>query len=344
MPYNPGISFDASPIANGLASAGQNIAQGLIERARKREEKEKWASAVKTLQPIVAEMSGGKIDLSQDTPKEAIPSLINLAENYQREQREAPLRKLQIENEQLRQLISRSELDQAAVNAAALKGSARYLADDPTRYQPTGIMKPGKDNTIHGAANAALALQSYVNQGGSDPRVLAQLGDLAAAQLRATNRPQPGLRNLGQAYGKDVMGVVDAQGNVKVIDDPNTKTGTPTQRKKLIEERDYFRSIGRDDLVAGYDEALANLDNREKPLTLNEFLVSPQLSGRFKDDYSAYRAAWSQMQGKLKSTTPGAADQPTRKLTAKEQQAYNWALANPDDPRAAKIRQELNLD
>ena len=51
--------------------------------------------------------------------------------------------------------------------------------------------------------------------------------------------------NFGQAYGRDVIGLQDAQGNVKVMDNPEDQNAMQTQRGKLIKERDYWKSAGR---------------------------------------------------------------------------------------------------
>jgi len=224
MAYNPGITYTGGEsIARGIEQAASSLMGGIMERSQKRQEKEKLAAATKALQPMIEKLAPGSgVDLTKDVPKEAIPQFIQLAGEISRRQQETPLREVQLENEKLRQRLSQSEIDRAAANAAALPEAATgFTSGDPSR-----------------------AMASYLQKGGNDPRVLAELGDLAAAQARGAGRGMPGLQKFGMdASGRPVEGLVDAQGNVKYIEPP--KTEDPVAKPFKIGNRQLYR-VGSD--------------------------------------------------------------------------------------------------
>lgn len=200
--YAPGTHYNPGPIGHGIASGMGQIADAMLQNAQKREEKERWAKTVEKLQPIIDQQTGGKVRLDKDTPKEAIPSIMQFADNLEREQREAPLRAIQMENEKLRQRISQQELEDAAGHAAALPEAAKYLQ--------TG--------------DALTAFTTYTAKGGRNARTLAELGDLARAQMAAGAKPKPIVfaseKDLAARYPADKYDykmVPDAEtGNVRV--------------------------------------------------------------------------------------------------------------------------------
>lgn len=73
---------------------------------------------------------------------------------------------------------------------------------------------------------------------------------------------------------------------------------------KLMAERDAAKTP---EDKANYERAIANVHagQQERPLNLNEFMNSPGLSGKFNDDYGAYRESYSVQIAKVKQ--PGAA-------------------------------------
>lgn len=169
--YAPGITYTGGEsIARSLDSAFSDIAGGIMERSKKRQEKEQLAAATKALQPLVEKLAPGSgVDLTKDVPKEAIPQFIQLAGQISEQQRIAPLRDLQLENEKLRQRISQQQIDEAATNAAALPDAAAGFSGGDYRG----------------------AMGNYLSKGGRDPRILAELGDLAQAQAKAAGTPKP---------------------------------------------------------------------------------------------------------------------------------------------------------
>jgi hypothetical protein len=234
MPYAPGISYDSRPLLEGINQGISGLADGIIQRAQERKQKEQMAKAVETLNPLINKMAPGLgVQLDKDTPKEAIPQVIALAGQIEQAQREAPLRALQVENEQLKRRISQKELDDAATNAAALQSAAPFL--DPNRVELPDYstiranLDAGKSlpDPVRGP-NYAGAIGAYVGKGGMSPQVLAQLGDLAQTQTKGlANRVPQGLTNFGtDASGRPVQGLVDAQGNVRYLEPPKSEQPT----------------------------------------------------------------------------------------------------------------------
>ncbi len=186
MAYAPGIQpIGGQLIGQGLAQGLGGLAQGIMQRAQKRQEKEQLGKAVESLQPLVDQLAPG-VKLDKDLPKEAIPQVIQLADHLNRQQKEAPLRAIQLENEQLRKRLSQQELDRAAADAAALRDAGAAFAG-------------GAPET---------ALPAYLNKGGSDPRVLAQLGELAMGA--------------GQPAGKQAPQEITLPGGERVAFSPST--------------------------------------------------------------------------------------------------------------------------
>lgn len=222
MPYAPGIQHRAGEfIAAGLDQGIGAIAGAIMERAQRRRQKEEWAKAAANLQPLIDQLApGAGIRLDKDTPKEMVPQLIQIAGQLARDAREKPLRDLQVENEKLRQRISQQELDAAAKNAEALVAAAPFLAPSVAFPEALRADAPGKPAPMR-PADYPRAMATYLGRGGTDPRVLAQIGELAHESLRASTRTPPGLQDFGQdAWGRPVQGLVDAQGNVSRIAPP----------------------------------------------------------------------------------------------------------------------------
>lgn len=255
MAYAPGVqSMGGQFIAQGVQQGLASLAQAILGRAEERKRKDDMAEAVKTLQPLIEKMAPGSgINLSKDTPKEAIPQVIQLAGEVGRMQREAPLKSLQVENERLRQRISQQELETAADNAAAAGAAAPFL--DPNRSE---LPDPSAVKTAFDAGQPVPAgrkgpdyvgaMSSYLGKRGQDPRMLAQLGDLAQQQMRGNARGEPGLRNFGKdASGRPVEGLVDAQGNVKYITPP--KEAKDVAEPFKIGGKEFFK-VGNDILDA----------------------------------------------------------------------------------------------
>lgn len=225
MAYAPGISYTGGEsIARGIETAAASLAGALIQRAEKRKQKEEWAAATAKLQPLVDRLAPDSgIKLDQDTPKELVPQLIQVAGTLERETREKPLRDIQLENERLRLRLSQGEIDTAAKNAEALGAAGRDLT--PQVDFPAALRRDaqGRPPPMR-APNPSAALATYLNRGGTDPRMLAQLGDLAQTQLKNSNRTPPGLQSFGaDAWGRPVQGLVDAQGNVSRIAPPTDR-------------------------------------------------------------------------------------------------------------------------
>lgn len=192
MAYNPGISYRGGDyIAAGISQGVESIVGGLMQRAKQRQQKEEWSKAAPQLQALVERLAPGSgIKVDKDTPKEMVPQLLQVAGSLQREQQEAPLRAIQLENEQLRRRISQRELDEAATNADALRGAAPMLRGETEAEmrQRGGMLAPGQTRGQMRAADPGAAFASYAERGGTDPRVLAQLGELAAASMNGEHK------------------------------------------------------------------------------------------------------------------------------------------------------------
>lgn len=205
MPYAPGISYDSSPIGNGLAQAGGALAQAMLANAHKREEKEKWQKTIQALQPMFDQQTGGKVKLDKDTPKEAIPSLIQFAENAQRTAQEKPLRDLQMQNQQLQLQLAQQTLQQHQTDTNA----ARMASDPQAAGFAQQIARGANFNQLDPNKGPDSRLAAFLAAGGRDPSTVNALERLDAQAMRS-NRTGPALVNLGtDAEGNPVQGVYD---------------------------------------------------------------------------------------------------------------------------------------
>jgi len=246
MPYAPGITYDHRALSDGIDDGIAGIAQAILSNSKRRREKEETAKAIETLQPMIEKMApDAGVKLDKDIPKEMIPQVIALAGHLEQQKREAPLTELRMENERLRQRISQSEIDQAATNAAALRGAGAFLSPDnvnlPDPNEVTAAFQSGRPvpQSTRGA-NPERALATYAGGGGSDPRMLAELGGMVQDQARNQPRVPGGLQTFGRdASGRPVQGLVDAQGNVRYIDPP--KTEEPTAKPFKIGDRKMYQ-------------------------------------------------------------------------------------------------------
>lgn len=283
--YNPGITYDASPIERGLSNFGQGLADGLLERSKKREEAEKLQALRAYFEPVVNRMSGGKVSVA-GAPKEAIPMLYKRAIELEQIARDAPLQELELENVRLRNRLSQRALDEAATNALALQEA----------YQPwKGV--PYKKPTSQGA------LETYVRRGGTDPKIMDQLSTAALAQqerdgsrINFTEDPISGKRFATYGNQMQPSGL-----------NPKLTSATPDVRKIVVGGATYF--VGPGDRY---------FDAEGRPITFGS--AGPRLGGLLDGD-----------------TSPVG-------LNAEDQAALDWADRNPNDPRAAKIRQKLGLN
>lgn len=265
--YAPGITYDSSPITRGIETAAAAIMDGLQRRAKARHQKEEWEKAHPEIQKYIDGIAPGSgINVGKDTPKELIPEMLSRAAAFKKEQTEAPLRDLQQKNEALRLRISQAEMDAAAKNAEAL-GAAAPLLRSRVAF-PAALRRDaqGQPPPMNGPDyNAAMA--TYVGRGGTDPRMMAQLGDLAQQAMKAGGRTPPGLQSFGaDAWGRPVQGLVDAQGNVSRIAPPTDDKATPSQLDRLVRERDAWKAQGRGDIVAAYDDYIKKLGSQNSLL------------------------------------------------------------------------------
>ena len=230
MAYAPGVQHRGGELlAAGIMQGVEGLADGILQNAQKRREKEQLQAAIATFQPMMDKLApGAGVKLDKDLPKEAIPQVIQLASQFEQQQREAPLRELQIENERLKQRLSIQDIESAATNAAAAKAAGNRLGPQlPDAGAVGAAFKAGAPIPTSQMGNAGDAMTSYLREGGTDTRMLAELGGLAQAQARGAPRAPGGLVNFGNdAYGRPVQGLVDAQGNVSTIKPPTAEDQT----------------------------------------------------------------------------------------------------------------------
>lgn len=185
--YNPGVQ---NRVGELLAGGIDGLTEGILANARKRKEKEDRKKMTQLFQPIIDKMApGAGINLDKDMPKEAVPAAISLAKDFEREQREKPLRDLQTENERLRQRISQREIDEAGDNALAMQRAGRFLRPETTAdFGARGGFVMREPAPQRASADPMAALSDYMSNKGTDPRVLAQLGQLAQEQMQASGK------------------------------------------------------------------------------------------------------------------------------------------------------------
>jgi hypothetical protein len=81
------------------------------------------------------------------------------------------------------------------------------------------------------------------------------------------------------------------------------------------------------------------------PTLTNDLMASLVANGgvTVDDDNNILSIDAAKINSTFQQRLAGEATQPTRTLSAQEQQALDWANSNPNDPRAAQIKQKLGL-
>jgi hypothetical protein len=165
----------------------------------------------------------------------------------------------------------------------------RRAADDAAREQ----------KAFRAAAAAYIGTEdpvgAYLEAGGSNPQSVAVLMREKGFEPTETTLPS----------GAQVIKNTPRS----VIPNPMQQRPTrapETELARLIRERAAIAKTGNAEDLAHYDRAISNYkaDRSERPLTVNEFFASSDLTTRFKDDYGLYRAAYDAQIAKMKGRPP----------------------------------------
>lgn len=222
-----------------------------------------------------------------------------------------------------------------------------YRAPGTSSY--VGNKNPGEPGTAVRSDGgvpkpSAMDIVQGMNPAGSAPSELQKYGawadkgaQQAQAQVMAANAPKwvedpvTGERKL--IYGKDVV-----------------NSGTNPEKAKFPKPIEVGGRKLWEVATGKFADEKGNpvewKDGQEKPLSINEFIMSPALTTKFDNDYSKYRTEHDAQTKKVK-----AAETPVEKPTTPaspaapnpHQEAVNWARGNPTDPRATAILKKLGL-
>lgn len=303
MPYAPSVNDNSGQIlAQGINQGIAQLAQGLERNMAERKKKEEDRKAKEAVTSAGKALYGEAFDL-KDAPKEDWGKIIQLSQAKQEE----PLRQLQMENAQLRQKIDLAQFEQLARDRSAVTSA----------FNPAGNLAP----EIQGGASfeqlptaAPQDMQGMVMQAarnGASPQTLAQLANMADNLAQAQQRTAP-----KAPWSPTIVDL--GGGNRSMMTSPNSavplhKQGAPAPRSALAKLMADRNAATNPEDRAKFDQAIAETvaAREEKPLTVNEFMMSPALSAKYKDDYGEYRKDHARQLGKPQ---PGAAasTEPTR--------------------------------
>ena len=169
------------------------------------------ASAVETLQSIVAEMSGGKIDLSKDTPWRPSSAHQPWLRTTSASSATAPCAPCRWKTRNCASASASANPDQSGHRGRGEIGRSPLhpAALAPVPYAVQAVSSQ-RDKTFHPRSirlPTPLYLQNLHRPRRPDPRVLAQFGDSPVPRMSRQPGLQPGLRELMAAYGRDVIGL-----------------------------------------------------------------------------------------------------------------------------------------
>ena len=184
-------------IGAGLDRGSAAVAQAMIQRAQERKQKEEEKAMADYLDPLLQRMSNGQVT-AKDAPKGTLPFLYQQAKDMETQQSEAPLRKLEYENAQLKQLIAQKQFGQQQTDADALKQAMAPRPNDQYAAQLGYLLRNPPPTTRDPTSREIL--KSYIGSGGAINRDV-----VTAAQLQEPPPP---------AFSPKV---VDAGGGVQAL-------------------------------------------------------------------------------------------------------------------------------
>jgi hypothetical protein len=285
MPYNPGVQDISGQLyGQGIERAAQGFTKGVQEYWRKKEEKERenefvgWmkGNAQKMGLPITGDDAEDdkmiRAGYKAVGPQQMMAFTQYLQEKEAREQeaqareemRQAQIAQMSAHTDQVRAMMAERETEGSAVRAAfdPSAGTAQQIMQGRSfeQLEPTGEVDRG---------------EAYMRAGGRDPQMAKALMRERAWEPRKI-----------QLDDEDAV----------IMTSPHSAVPAPSSRPKKLKSAEpeksadgkFYRSGPEDDWKPVPSER-----DDDRPLTVNEFLMSPTLSTKYGDDYGRYREAFA---------------------------------------------------
>ena len=319
MPYTANSARDRS--ADYLQQSMANLTQTIERNRQEREKKEQEKKAKEAVMAAGTALYGEGFDL-KDAPQETWGQVIQLAQA----KKDEPMRQLAAENAALRQKIDQAEL--ARINAAAEQVSRNRSAVGNAMGAPW-------------ADGSAAAQVQRAAAGGADAPTLQQLSAMAENLAQAQQRTQPRPGPMETTFG-GVPAVV-ANGNVQFIPQPKPPAaprGLAVEIQQLRTAQQQAQAAGDQDLADALETAIVTKSTGADDISLMQLNASRR-ARRNPPGGNPPPPPSPDDKAPTPTKAPGA---PTgAKLSPADQQALDWANANPTDPRAKRIKDKLGI-
>ena len=229
-----------------------------------------------------------------------------------------------------------------AANIQALRDSS--VADRNTRLLANQGALPGANDTPEvrasklryadvllerAATGQDLRIGGLSSGGESDgtrgPQTTAMLADIAQRVVQRGRQPRV-VRAGTTASGRPVDVLSLGNGNFSEVRDPQAGE---TELAKLVRERAAAQQAGNTELVDTYTRAIENFRSgpQERPLSLNEFLVSDSLSNKYQNDYALYREDYNRQSSKVRKPADNSTPEAKARLEAIRQERARRAAS-----------------
>ena len=316
MPYAPTVNDNSGQIlAQGINQGIGSLAEGIQRSIAERKKKEEERNAKEAVNAAGKGLFGEDFDVKDAKPEQygQIIQMAQLKRDEPMRQAEQRFKQAQIDNFALQAELQRSEAARRQSDDAAFRAVyGGQSAGGPSVGMTENQMGMTGTAPVQGGATAADAndVVSRFARGGGSLAAGSQLANMERdrsgtklAEAQAIKALQP--RDTGVSYinpPKDATVMVDANGNIHNVApkiDPKEPREFEINGRKMVE-------------VGGkiFDFETKELVSTPKPLTLNEFIMSPGLTTKFADDYNNYRK-WDAAQRTALQKVPPPADPAT---------------------------------
>lgn len=340
MAWNPSVTDRSGEIlAQSLNNATSVIGSAIIGYRQKKQEAEANDAATEYLRKYGAQLGlnaqdDGEIKTAIKAAgggKQAMQMLTQVQEARQREQLNNAQLAAMTQNQQLnkqREQMNNAQLAVQARNAGAQRvamGGRASPAELAAMLANGGTFQ----STMPGGAGSGDYVRDVAAAGGDvSPEALQ-----AASYLQQQRDAREGFTPSLVEMGNGVTAMMTSKKSAVPIDRGDARPVTQT-----VEVGGKRYTVGPGNKY--FDEQGAPVEfGAEKPMTATEWLMS----GGKPEEYQPYRANFAKATSPGAATAAPAAAAAPRQLGLKEQEAYDWAKANPKDPRAKQILQKLGI-
>lgn len=323
MPYAPGVSYNPSPIFQGLSGGAADIASAMVAKKEKEDAEKDFLARSRSTESFI-KAHAPDLGWTGDQVKELLaPSpdetprgrYLRLADTVSQGITGATL-KAEVQKRQQEQQINDlklAELKRSIVQGGTDRSALRNAFDPQMAGLATQLAKPdARFSGLDPTATVDDPMAAYTQQGGADPHTLATLAPLAR-QLIRQNKPAPKLVD----FGNGLSGVLDANGNVQL--DPRLKVKPPADKivplnvggknmtlagSHLLDDKGNLVTapkpldpITTQGLYTQYQNKIAEITDSEKPHLFETHGAWEQRVGRLKQDANM-------LAGQLQQTPP----------------------------------------